>query len=82
MAELAYTPEPETTREILTELKNLPLGDQKEVLDFVRYLKFKQKKGVHGSVLLPFAGSIPAEELAQMQLAIEESCERIDSDEW
>ncbi|MBT9547443.1 MAG: hypothetical protein IV090_18765 [Candidatus Sericytochromatia bacterium] len=72
MAESAYTPDPETTHEIMTELKSLPLGEQKEVLDFVRYLKFKQKKGVPGSVLLPFAGTIPAEELAQMQQAIEE----------
>jgi hypothetical protein len=42
MAESAYPPDTETTHEIMTELKSLPLGEQKEVLDFVRYLKFKQ----------------------------------------
>lgn len=67
--------------EIFAELDDLPLEQQREVLAFARSLKF-QPRGVQGSSLLSFAGSISPSELTQMQEAIEEGCERIDLDEW
>ncbi len=69
------------TAQIVDELNELPLEQQREVLAFARSL-ISQSKGVKGASLLGFAGSISPEELAQMQQAIEEGCERIDADEW
>lgn len=70
----------DVTEKILGELNDLAPEQQREVLAFARSLS--QPKGVEGSSLLSFAGSIPSEELAQMQEAIEEGCERTDLDEW
>jgi hypothetical protein len=39
-------------------------------------------RGVDGRQLLRFAGAIPPEDLALMERAIEEGCERIDGDDW
>ena len=39
-------------------------------------------RGVPGARLLPFAGSIPAEDLKVMEDAIREGCERVDPDGW
>ena len=65
------------TEKILDELNGLAPEQQREVLAFARYLG--QPKGVKGSSLLNFAGSIPSVELTQMQEVIKEGCERIDS---
>ena len=70
------------TAKIFAELNELPLEQQQKVLAFARSLN--RPKGVKGASLLTFAKSIsisPAE-LAQMQEAIEEGCERIDPNEW
>ena len=69
------------TDKIFAELNELPLEQQREVLAFARSLK-SQPSGVKGSSLLSFAGSIFPDDLVQMQRAIEESCERVDLDEW
>ena len=69
------------TAKIVDELGDLPLEQQREVLAFARALK-AQPEGVKGSSLLNFAGYISPSDLAQMQEAIEEGCERIDIDEW
>jgi hypothetical protein len=39
-------------------------------------------RGAPGSRLLPLAGSIAPEDLATMQEAIREGCERVDPDAW
>ena len=69
------------TTKIVDALHDLSLEKQREVLAFTRSLKARPA-GVKGASLLSFAGSIDAAELAQMQAAIEEGCERIDADEW
>ena len=69
------------TAEILGTLAELPPEQQREVLAFARSLK-PQPRGVKGAALLGFAGSIAADDLAQMQGSIEEECGRIDADEW
>lgn len=42
----------------------------------------KTAKGTSGKSLLKFAGMISKEELQLMSAAIEEGCERIDTNEW
>ena len=69
------------TTKIFAELNDLSLEKQQEVLAFARSLK-SRPVGVKGSSLLGFAGNIPSSDLAQMEEAIEEGCERIDADEW
>ena len=39
-------------------------------------------RGIDGGQLLKFAGTIPGEDLAAMERAIREGCERIDGDDW
>jgi hypothetical protein len=58
------------------------MAQQRQVLDFARILSITQPKGVRGDSLLSFAGTIPSEELAQMQAAIEADCEQIDIHGW
>ncbi len=55
----------------------LPAAQQRQALDYARILSITQPQGVKGSSLLAFAGTIPAEELAQMQTAIEADCEHV-----
>ena len=68
------------TAQIVDELNNLPLDQQKKGLAFARSL-IENPKGVKGSSLLGFAGAISSEQLSQMKNAIEEGCERIDTQE-
>ena len=70
------------TEEIIKQIDRLPDEQQLEVLDYVRALPQYQSIGVPGESLLRFAGLIPLDELVIMEKAINESCERIDVDEW
>lgn len=70
----------DVTAQIVDELGTLPLEQQRKVLAFTRSLA-SRPKGVKGASLL-FAGSIPPDELIRMQEAIDNGCERIDTDEW
>lgn len=49
------------------------------MLDYAANLNRLQ--GTPSELLLTFAGSIPADQLDQMEKAIED-CERVDLDEW
>lgn len=69
-------------QEILDGLHQLLPEEQQKVLDFVSFLKQRQKKGAEGKDLLKFAGTIPRSELEQMEQAIEEDCETIDASQW
>ena len=73
---------PSIEQELHSSLEHLPLAQQRQVLDFARVLSITPPKGVKGSSLLCFAGSIPAEDLAEMQAAIEADCETVDVDGW
>ena len=66
---------------IFDELNDLPLEQQRQVLAFTRSLK-AHPKGVKGTSLLSFAGSISNDDLSQMKSAIQEGCEGIDPSEW
>jgi hypothetical protein len=67
--------------EILTTLAKLAPAQQRQVLDFVRFLTLTPA-GVAVQSLLTFAGTIQAHELTQMQYAIETDCEQVNVNEW
>ncbi len=73
---------PGIEQELHRHLALLPAAQQRQVLDYARILSITQPQGVKGSSLLAFAGTIPAEELAQMQTAIEADCEQVDAHGW
>lgn len=73
---------PGIEQELHRHLALLPVAQQRQVLDFARLLSITQPHGVKGASLLSFAGSIPDEELVQMQTAIEADCEQVDVHGW
>ncbi len=68
-------------REIVTTLAKLAPTQQRQVLDFVRFLTHTAG-GVDGQSLLSFAGTIDQADLAQMKAAIESDCEQVNLNEW
>ncbi|MDQ2801058.1 MAG: hypothetical protein M3Y13_15610 [Armatimonadota bacterium] len=73
---------PAVERELHQQLENLPLGQQRQVLDFARALVSAPLRGVPGMALLPFAGVIDASDLAIMARAADEDCEQINLEDW
>jgi ABC-type molybdate transport system permease subunit len=65
--------------EFLKSFDTLPLELQERVIGLVQTLA--STRGVAGSTLTVFAGSIPPPEIEQMSQAISTECERID-DGW
>ena len=74
------TPTLET--EIREQLSQLPLEQQRQVLEFARALVATRVHGVPGQALLRFAGLVEADDLAAMKQAIEEDCEQVHPNEW
>lgn len=70
------------TAEITEHLATLPVNVQEQILSLVQKLDAEYHRGVQGRSLLPFAGAIPSDDLALMERAIADECERIDTDEW
>lgn len=69
--------------QIIEQLQIMPHPLQRQVLKFVNGLsKVIVIKGTPGTDLLQFAGTIPRGDLALMQDAIAQDCERVDLDEW
>jgi len=68
--------------ELSTCLGQLPVEQQRQVLEFARTLAAPTRQGTRGSDLLRFAGTIDESDLEAITQAIEEGCERIDADEW
>jgi hypothetical protein len=60
----------------------MPPHLQEQVLTYVRSLDQGSPRGVPGSQLVQFAGTIPLSELEAMSEAIERGCEQFDLDEW
>jgi hypothetical protein len=67
--------------EIVTSLAKLAPAQQRQVLDFVRFLT-RAPRGIAGQHLVTFAGTIPHDDLAQMQHVIERDCEQVNLHEW
>jgi len=73
---------PNLETEICAYLHQLPLEQQRHVLEFVRALATAQVRGVLGQALLRFAGAIDASDLATMAQAIEDGCEQVYGEDW
>ncbi len=73
---------PELETEICAYLHQLPLEQQRHVLEFVRALVAVRVRGVPGQALLRFAGTIDASDLTTMAQAIEDDCEQVCGEEW
>lgn len=73
---------PKLETEICEYLHQLPLEQQRYVLEFVRALATAQVRGVPGEALLRFAGAIDASDLATMAQAIEDGCEHVHGEDW
>ncbi|MBT4087610.1 MAG: hypothetical protein HOE30_03870 [Deltaproteobacteria bacterium] len=69
-------------KQIISQMGLLDYEHQRRVLDFARALVVTCPKGVPGKQLLSFAGTIPADDLKTMEKAIEDSCEKVDQNEW
>jgi hypothetical protein len=70
------------TNEVIEHFEALPANLQEQVLSLVRVLDTSLRRGVSGSQLAQFAGTIPVDDLQMMSLAIEQGCEQVDLDEW
>jgi ABC-type molybdenum transport system ATPase subunit/photorepair protein PhrA len=70
-----------TTNLILEEVNRLSDDQQQRVLEFARSLATRPA-GVPLADLMKFVGTIPKEDLLEMQRVIEEDCERIDAEGW
>jgi hypothetical protein len=55
---------------------------QWRVFEFTRALAVSVPRGVPGSQLLRFSGTIPPDDLQLIREAIQEGCEQADTHEW
>jgi len=67
--------------QIHSELAGLDSVKQRQVLAFIRSLK-GAPKGVQGSELKRFAGTLTQVDAQAMIKAVEAGCEQVDVDEW
>lgn len=70
------------TEEIVKKLDQLPPHLQKRVLEFTQSLIPSLPKGISGKKLLQFSGVLDPKDAQEMLHAIEESCEKVDVNEW
>jgi len=69
-------------KEIREQLAELPLAQQRQVLDYARALAARKRHARSGQALSQFRGTIAKEDLAHIAHAIEEGCEQVNPDEW
>lgn len=67
--------------EVMKIIKSLPLSEIKEVQDFAEFLKAKKAVKTKTS-FSEFCGIIDKKDIEVMISAIEEGCERVDTNEW
>ena len=68
--------------QLSTYMNQLPIDQQRQVVEFARSLTNPKIHGIAGSSLLSFVGCINGDDLKQISQAITESCEGIDADGW
>jgi hypothetical protein len=69
-------------RELAERLSALGPDQRRLVLDYARALGESPIRGVPGTALKRFAGTISAEDAREIKEAIEEGCENVDPDAW
>lgn len=73
--------EPSLKDDLYREIADLDESDRKRVLDFVHSLG-SRPQGTSGSALLPFSGTVPESDMAEIEAAIEEGCEKVNPGAW
>ncbi len=68
--------------QIMEQIGGLSPNEQRRVLNFARALGSSRPSGISGRELLRFGGMFGTEDARRMSEAIEDGCEKIDSDEW
>jgi len=68
--------------DLLELMQQLPLPQQRQVLDYARGLRKDRPQGISGKKALELAGILPDRDAAEMTRIIEEGCERIDEESW
>lgn len=74
--------EPSAKDVLIREIARLDEADRERVLAYARSLAGKAPRGVPGGSLLPFAGSVPASDMAEIEAAIDEGCEQVNPGGW
>ena len=69
-------------KDLREQLRNLPIDQQRQVLEFARALVKARVHGVPGKDLMRFAGTINPEDLITIEQTINEGCEKVNPDEW
>jgi hypothetical protein len=71
-------------QQVAEQMSALPSHMQRQVLDYVLFLKQKRREGTPGEIVLRSAreNRISHEDAELIAKAIEEGCERIDPNEW
>ena len=67
---------------IALEIQKLTPQQQESVLQYARSMTQPLPKGARLMDLAKFVGTIPGEDLREMQQAIEDACERVNTDAW
>lgn len=73
--------EPSMRDDLYREIASLNESDRKRVLEFARALG-SSAPGTSGSDLLAFSGRIPDSDMAEIEAAIEEGCEKVNPGAW
>ena len=68
--------------EINQQLAQLTLGQQHDVLQFVKQLRSQKPKKERNRILDQLAGSISPDDIAIMKAVIEKDCGQVDLDGW
>ena len=69
-------------RELIDELEVLEGEDIERVFEYARSLKVRRDRETRRTELMKLAGSVSVEEIARIESAVEEGCERIDHEGW
>lgn len=68
--------------ELIDELEKLKEEDIARVVAYARSLTTEDRMEARNLKLRSLVGSIPKDDLKQMQVAIEEGCEQVEHDRW
>lgn len=73
--------EPSLKDVLYREIARLDEVDRRRVLEFARSLGRAPRAGSGASLLL-LSGTVPASDIAEMEAAIEEGCEKVNPGAW
>jgi len=74
--------EPSVKDALSRELERLDEADRKRVLEYARTPSERTPRAVSGASLLPLSGSVPESDMAEIETAIEEGCEKVNPGAW